>query len=313
MERKQLALLWGGRVESEDGWSARLQGAYLAPRSQQISHILVRRGFPGRPQQAKLENARQEADGTLLLPSQKQENAAPARGSVPFTAKTVVHCSDGVSLPLLGLVLDRQRLHVEYLLVGGKGDARAVPMRQVDKLASGSPSIALSETDIETLPIFKPDAEAQRNALAALAQADPAGETFLAVRVQVVGGTAYMTGNVRLPVQKADAEKAVASARGVLTVQSAVATDWDLSIAIAQALAQQGLTRQGLVTVKSSLGRVRLSGHLATQELVDSAVALAASVAGVRSVVQAIQVRAVPAQEPAVVVETAPVAKTAGN
>ncbi|MDO8750169.1 MAG: BON domain-containing protein [Dehalococcoidia bacterium] len=304
MERKQLAIPWGCHVVSEDGWSGRLQGAYLAPRSQQISHILVRRGFPGRPQQAKLENARQDADGTLLLPSQKQDTAAPARGSVPFTAKTVIHCSGGDSLPLCGLILDRLRLHVEYLLVGTDGDTRAVPMRQVDKAASGSPSVAMTQADIETLPIFRPDAEAQGNALAALAQADLTGDTLLAVHVQVVDGTAYLTGNVRLPVQKEDAEKAVASAKGVLTVQSAVATDWDLSIAIAQAMAENGLMRQGLVTVKSSLGRVVLSGHLATQEIVEQAVAVAAGVAGVRSVAQEIQVRPMPVPEPAAVAET---------
>ncbi|MSQ22297.1 MAG: BON domain-containing protein [Dehalococcoidia bacterium] len=303
MEHKYLAVPWGGRVVTEDGWSGRLMGAYLAPRSQQISHVMIRRGFPGRPQQAKLENARQDADGTLMLPSQKQDSATPARGSVPFTAKTVVHCSGGVSLPLRGLVLDRQRLRVEYLLVGTGGDAWAVPMHQVDKLASGSPSVALSKADIEKLPVFRPDAEAHCNALAALAQADITQDIFAAVQVQVTDGMAYLTGNVRLTVQKAEAEKAVASARGVLNVQNAVAADWDLSIAIAQAMAQEGLTRQGLVTVKSLLGRVRLSGHLATQELVDSAEAVAAEVAGVRSVAHDIQVRPLPAPEPAAVAE----------
>ncbi len=301
MERRLLTIPWGCHVVSEDGWSGRLQGAYLAPRSQQISHVLIRHGFPGQSQQAKLDKVQQDADGTLLLPLQREDSAAPARGSVPFTAKTLVHCLGGASLPLRGLVLDRQRLHVEYLLVGSKGDARAIPMSRVEKLASGSPSVALSQADIETLPVFRPDAEAQGNTVAALAQADPTEDLFAAVQVQVVDGTAYLTGNVRLPIQKEDAAKAVASARGVLNVESALTTDWDLSISIAQAMAENGLMRQGLVTVKSSLGRVRLSGHLATQELVESAVAVATAVAGVRSVEHNIQVKPLPAQEPATV------------
>ncbi|MFH1141846.1 MAG: BON domain-containing protein [Chloroflexota bacterium] len=303
MERKYLALPWGGRVVSEDGWSGRIQGAYLAPRSQQIAYALIRRGGFGRPEPVKLENARQEADGTLMLPSQTQGNASPARGSVPFTPRTVVHCSDGAAVPLVGLILDRQSQQIEYLLIGAPRDARAVPTQQVQKLASGSPSIALRKADLDSLLTYAPDQEAQRTALATLEKADPTGDTFNSVRIQVVDGTAYLTGNVRLPVQKEDAEKAVASAKGVLTVQSAIATDWDLSISIAQALAENGLMRQGLVTVKSSLGRVRLNGHLATQELVDSAVALAAGVAGVRSVEHNVQIRPLHTQESGAVAE----------
>ncbi len=305
MDRKQLAIPWGSRVVSEDGWRGRLQGAYMAPRSQQISHVLIKRGVFGRPEPVKLENARQEADGTLMLPSQQQGNAAPAKGSVPFTSKTVVHCSGGASLPLRGLILDRERLRVEYVLVGTGGEAHAVPMNLVEKLTSGSPSVSLEKAMLQTLPIFKPDVEAHRNAQATLEKADPTEDIFHSMQVQVVDGTAYLTGNVRLPVQKEDAGRAVASARGVLTVQNTIATDWDLTISIAQAMAENGLMRQGLVTVKSSLGRIRLSGHLTTQELVDSAVAMTAGIAGVRSTEHDIQVQPLPAQEPATVTEVA--------
>ncbi len=304
MERKYLAIPWGVRVVSEDGWSGRLQGAYLAPRSQQIAYVLIRRGGFGRPEPAKLGNARQEADGILILPSQTQGNGTPARGSAPFTPKTVVRCSDGVAVPLAGLILDRQSQQIECLLVGASRDARAVPMQHVQKLASGSPSIALRKADLDGLPIYAPDHEAQRNALATMEKADPTGDTFNAARVQVVDGTAYLTGNVRLPVQKEDAEKAVARGKGVLNVQNAIVTDWDLSISIAQALAENGLMRQGLVMVKSFLGRVRLSGHLATQEMVDGAVTIATGVAGVRSVAQDIRVKPLSTPEPATVAET---------
>lgn len=304
MDRKYLAILWGGRVSSEDGWSGRLQGAYMAPRSQQISHILIKRSIFGRPKPLKLENAQQEADGTLILPSQQQGNAAPAKGSVSFTSKTVVNYSSGASLPLRGVILNREHLRMEYILSGTGREARAIPMNLVDKLASGSPSVSLEKAMLETLSIFKPDVEAHRNAQAALEKADPTEDIFHYVQVQAVDGTAYLTGNVRLPVHKEDAGRAAASAMGVLTLQNSIVTDWELDISIADALAREGLMRQGVVTLKSSLGRIRLSGHLTTKELVYKAITVATGIAGVHAVEHDIQVRPMPTLEPATVAET---------
>ena len=302
MERKHLYLSWGERLVIEGSTSGKLRGAYAAPRSGRITHVLVQRGIRRRSGPLMLDGARQEADGVLMLPEQ-QPSAPPGRGSVPFTANTVVHCSDGTSLPLQGLILDRQLHTVEYVLAGSQGNAHAIPYAQVQKLASGSPSITLGQADLEALPVFRPDDEAQANALVALKSADPTGDTFRAVRLQVIDGTAHLDGNVSLPTQSTDVEKAVGQARGVLRTESAVATDWDLGIAIAEALAQEGLTRQGLVLVKSTLGHVTLSGRLPDQELIDTAVAVAAGVPGVQSVEDSIQVKPLPAEEAAHVAE----------
>ena len=300
MERKHLVLSWGKRVINQSGRSRKLRGVYLAPRSGQITHALVQSRPFRHPTPMTLDNATEEANGVLVLPEQQQQGTAtPSRGSVRFTAKTSVHCSDGASVSLQGLILDRGRRAMEYVLVGNQRNAHAVHHSQVQKFASGSPSITLGYPALETLPVFRPDDEAQRNALAALEDADPTGDTFRAVQLDVVDGTAYMSGSVRLPVQRALAEETVAKAKGVLGVDSSIVADWDLCIAIAEALAQEGLTRQGLVMVKSSLGRVTLSGHLPAQELIDTAVAVAAKVAGVHSIEHSIRVQAHPVGGPA--------------
>ena len=294
MERKHLAISWGKRVVSEAGWTGRLRGAYRAPRSGKITHILVRRGILRRAEPRMLDDPRQEGDGVLVLPEQQRQGAvAPGRGSVPFSPRTMVRSSDGVSLPLRGLILDRESRTIESILVGDRGDARAVSHQHLQKLTSGTPSLTLTQANLETLPIYRPDDEAQRNALAALANADPTGGgTFGTVRVLVMDGTAQLNGNVRLPVQKRDAEAAVRGARGVLRVENGIVTDWDLEIAIAEALAKEGITRHGLVLVGSALGRVTLSGHLSSQQYVDYAVAVARGVPGVQSVDQSIEVQA---------------------
>lgn len=302
MERKHLILSWGMRVGSDVGWSGRLRAVYLAPRSGRVTHILVRRGLRRRTEPLRFDDPRQGENGVLMLPGQQQDAVAPGRGSVPFSARTVVHSSDGASLSLRGLIVDSKSRTIESILVGERGNASAVSHQHVQNLTSGSPSVTLAQADLEALPVFRPDDEGQRNARAALASADPTGgDTFRAVWVQVVDGTAHLGGNVRLPVQRAEAEAAVGRATGVLGVESAIVSDWELEIAIAQALAREGAMRQGLVLVKGSLGRVALSGHLSSQEYVDLAVAVARNVPGVRSVEHGVEVRPVPVAEEAAV------------
>ena len=300
MQQSNLALIWGARVTSLAGWSGKLRGAYLAPRSGKFTHVLVKRGLFGHAEPLTLGNAMQGTDGVLVLPEKiRQDSAGPGRGAIPFTQRTVIHNSDGTSLPLCGLILDKESRTLKYILAGTRGNARAIPHHEVQKLTSGSPSITVGQTDLETLLIYRSDDEALRNAMAALAGADPTGGgTFGSVHLQVIDGTAHLTGNVRLPGQDREAEEAVRQAKGVLEVQNAIVTDWDLDILIAEALAHEGLTRQGLLLVKSSLGRVALSGRLQSQGSADQAVAVAAAALGVQSIRHNIEITPLPADEP---------------
>ncbi|MBI4201016.1 MAG: BON domain-containing protein [Chloroflexi bacterium] len=307
MQAKRLALCWGQQVLIEAGLSGRLQGAYLAPRLGEVSHVVVRHGILRRAATLPLGDAQQDGNGALVLPLLQDAMPTPGRGAVPLSGKTTVHCSNGLSLPLQGLILSMEKCTVDTILVGSSGNARVIPREHVRNIRAGSPSVGLGQSEIERLPIYRSDAEAQRNAAVSLAAADPTGDTFRMVVVRVVDGVAYLSGNVRLSVQKGDAERAVRQTRGVLDAENAVATDWDLEIAIAEALAKEGLTRQGLVMVRSSLGRVTLKGHLASHEMVEKALSLANGMPGVTTVEQGIEVQPLPAPE------TVPVPETAGR
>ncbi len=138
-----------------------------------------------------------------------------------------------------------------------------------------------------------------QTARAALENADSIyGGTFGAVSVEVTLGIAHLNGNVRLPVETEKAVKAVAEAPGVLEVVNTIVTDWDLCIQVAEALAQEGLTRQGMVTVNSRLGNVTLGGHLSSTEAIDRAARVVKGVPGTRSVRHEIEVRVPKPQEP---------------
>ena len=298
--QKQIALAWGKPVTSEEGWSGTLRGIFMTSRSGKVSHLQVRRGLIlRRPTTAPIAAVTQTDDDTLLLGEHSSQGNAPARGAVPFTTKTVAHCSDGATVPVRGVILEEDH-SLKYLLIGTGRLVRAVPANQVQKASSGSPTIKLGLADVEALPPYASDREALRKAQAALENADPSdGQVFGAVRVGVALGRAHLSGNVRVLVEKEDAEKAVAKAPGVLEVVNEIVADWDLRIQIAEALTREGLTRQGIVTVKSHLGNVTLGGHLSSPEAIEHAVTVAQGVSGTRSVKHEIEVSTVTPAEPA--------------
>ena len=301
MEQRHLALFWGIQVVAQDGRAGKLQGAVLAPRSNRISHVIMRRGFRGTVT-LPLNRAQQEVDGTLMLRPAARESARPAkprRGSVSFSPRSVVRYNADATLPLRGLLLDGQDNAVAALLAGPARDPKVFSADQVKNLGAGSP-VAIDHVDPSALPSYRPDAEAQRLANEALRDADPTGgDTYSAVRLEVRAGTTYLAGNVRLPIQKVEAEQAVRGAPGVISVENDIVTDWDIEVAVAEALAQAGLTRGGTVLVRSSKGHITLGGGLLSAEQIQQAVALAEAAVGIWEVASAIEVvEPPPAVEP---------------
>ncbi|MBI4339898.1 MAG: BON domain-containing protein [Chloroflexi bacterium] len=298
MARTNLALLFRSRIANQDGWSGRLVGVFLAPRTGQATHVLAKGGFFSKPLTLALSGAQSREDGALLL-AQGAQGQPPGRGSVRLTAITPVSLG-GRSVPLQGLILDWRTGAPRYILVRHAGDIRALRHEQVQNLTSGSPTARLTPEEIAALPVYRPDAQTGRNAADALQAVDSWSGNYAAVKMQVVEGAVYLSGNVQLPVQKEEAESAVRRAKGVLAVQNHIITDWDLRIAIAEALAKKGVTRDGYVSVRSVLGVVNLLGHLSCQVHLDNALQITRAVPGVRSVGSYLQLDATaPEGEPA--------------
>lgn len=290
-ERGPLALLWGGRALAPHGWAGRLKGAYLAPRTGQVTHLLVQRGPLRTPAPFPLSGARQAPGGELVL-AQGQESEGPRRGSLLLSPERALRRPDGPAAPLSGLIVDGAGRSILYLLARYRGQTRAIPMGLVKNLASGSPSMDLYPEEFQSLPTYLPQREALESARAALSEADPTGRTFARVGLDVRGGTVFLSGNARLPSDQRDAEEAVRRAPGILAVEGHITSDYEIELAVARAVAQAGLMRRGLVLVKSSLGQVTLRGTLPSQDLVDQAANLASAVPGVRQVTQEVSLKA---------------------
>lgn len=279
MQRGSVALLWGHRIGREGSWGARLQGAFLSPRINQVTHILAKRGFFGKPETFSLEGVQVTQEGRVLLGS--SDPAAPGRGAVRLTVKTPVSIA-GDRGSLRGVVVDLRTRSPRHILVGYLGEVRAIPHEVVQNLASGSPSVKVSVQEASALPVYRLDHEALRNAVVALEKATPVGDTYAAVELQVWEGVAYLTGNVLFPVQREEAEKAVGRAKGVLEVQNGIVTDWELRLEVAAALVREGICQHGQVSVRSVRGKMTLLGRLPSQELAEQALAVARGIPGVR-------------------------------
>jgi osmotically-inducible protein OsmY len=297
MRSTHIALRWGSPVVDGLGRTGKIRGAFLAPRTGKVTHILVRRGLFGSTEPAALDGAQQSEDGPLML----RENAVdstPARGSVRLTANTPVRAG-GATTSLRGLVLDGEARATRYVLVKHDRDTKAVPHDLVQNLTSGSPSVKLEEAEVDALPVYRSDRDALSNAAGVLDAADPTdGRTYGSIQLSVVDGVAQMNGNVRLPLERQAAEEAVRSAKGVLDVHNAAVADSDLCIDIAEALAREGITRDAVVVVKSVMGRVSLKGYVASQQLADTASTVAGGVNSVRSVESQLQVQGPPTDGP---------------
>ncbi|MCL0044222.1 BON domain-containing protein [Dehalococcoidia bacterium] len=306
LEQEHLVLSWGERVNVKKGLGGKVRGAYLMPRSGKVTHLVIQRGLSRRNYLIDIDSAIQGEDGIQRLPRGHQRvDVSPRRGSVRLTPKTMVHCADGSSLPLLGVILAAGSCNIEAIIVTVLKKPRVIPHDQVRKLSSGSPSIPLRQDALMEMPIYVPDQEAYDNAMEALATCNTSHyDAYRVVQVEVKYGVARLTGNVRFPIDKKLAENSVREATGILGVSNEIVTDWDLCIYLSEALAYEKLTYRGLVLIESFLGRISLQGHLDSQDSTDLAVAVVDGVSGVRSLRNDIRLEAVPTGESLVTLDT---------
>ncbi len=135
----------------------------------------------------------------------------------------------------------------------------------------------------------RPDCDIQVEAERAIRQDSVLHGTADQVDVLVNGGIAYLSGYVASATHKARAESDVCRVKGVKQVENHLFSDDELRMLVAQELACNADLSHYLFEVRSTRGFIRLDGQVNSADLANAAENLAASVGGVRAVVNCLR------------------------
>lgn len=112
-----------------------------------------------------------------------------------------------------------------------------------------------------------------------------------ALDMQAQNGIIAIGGHVRTHAEKQVTEDVIIQVKGVKDVINKLYVDTDLELAVAQALGKDARTRGGFpgILVGSAFGEIYLKGSVPSQEMKKAAGEIAASIDGVRNVVNALE------------------------
>ena len=298
MQSTRSALRLGGPVRFRDRWQGRL-ASFEVDDDWLVLNLVISRGI-FRPSEVKLpfSIATDWDDDSLSLDCTSYEAfsreipplAVPPK---PLSAKTPLSLAN---VRLAGALVERASRRAGHLMLSRglfASDQRVVPVQDI---AFEGGSIRLA-TQADALPIYRRDSEllqAVRDSLAAHPYLTADDRHSLSV--EVVDGTAYLSGNVRTPQAETHVHEAASSVLGAAAVQATVINDRQLEIAIGQALDAAGLFRHERIYVRAALGEVTLGGFLTSTAPITNILKVAEAVPGVRSLDNRMEVVASPPQ-----------------
>ena len=298
MQSTRSALRLGNPVRFHDRWQGRL-ASFEVDDEWLVLNLVISRGI-FRPSEVKLpfSIATDWDDDVLSLDCASYE---AFRREIPPLAVPPKPLSAGTPLSIPGVrlaaaLVERTSRRVSHLLLSRglfASDQRLVPIQDI-ALEGGVIRLA---KQANTFPAYRRDSDllqAVRDAIAAhpyLTADDRRG-----LGLEVVDGTACLSGNVRTPQAEGHVYEAASSVPGVAAVRSAVVNDRQLEIEIGRALGADGLFRHERIYVRAALGEVTLSGFLTGTAPIANILRVAEAVPGVRSLDNRMEVAGSPPQ-----------------
>ncbi len=298
MQSTRSALRLGSPVRFRDRWQGRL-ASFEVDDDWLVLNLVISRGI-FRPSEVKLpfSIASDWDDDALALDCTSYEAfrreipplAVPPK---PLSAKTPLSVAD---VKLAGALVERTSRRASYLMLSRglfASGQRVVPVQDI-ALEGGIIRLA---AQADTLPIYRRDSDllqAVRNAIAAHPYLT--ADDRYSLSLEVVDGTAYISGNVRTPQAEGYVYEAASSVTGVAAVRGAVINDRQLEIEIGQALGAAGLFRHERIYVRAALGEVTLGGFLTSTAPTTNIMRVAEAVPGVRSLDNRMEVAEPPPQ-----------------
>jgi osmotically-inducible protein OsmY len=298
MQTQRPPLRLGRPVRFSDRWQGRLS-AFQVDDDWLILNVVVSHGLI-RATEARLPFSAVIDWGDEFVAFDCTSREAFRREVPPLaSAGPLLSSATRVSLAgsrLAGALVQRSTRRASHLLLaaGFLGSRMTAVPAESAAFEAGVLTLA---TQAAALPPYRADADllvAVRDAL--VEERRLTADDRRALVVEVADGTAHLSGNIRTPQAEARAIETAAAVPGITSVRSSVVNDHRLDMDIARALDAAGLTRYGRVYVRSALGEVTLAGSVSAPAAVDDIVRVAGAVAGVRSVVDRIEVRERPAR-----------------
>jgi osmotically-inducible protein OsmY/sporulation protein YlmC with PRC-barrel domain len=209
-------------------------------------------------------------------------------------ASQQVFCRDGYAGHVSMILSDAKGrikgfvLHTGHLHLIGR--ELIVPAKWLQEVDRGSVHLSVYKSDLESLPIYSPDAKLSEKVDDALWSDEILRNTdYEEIGVSVQDGIAILRGHVLSAMNKKRVENAARSVVGVLGVENDLVVDQDLVIDVAQALGTDESTRFERISVGAEYGIITLNGRVSSAAIRDAAEAIAASIPQVRGVINYLQ------------------------
>ncbi|HET9477338.1 MAG TPA: BON domain-containing protein [Dehalococcoidia bacterium] len=298
MADKTPALRLGAPARFQDRWAGRVASIEISE-DWEVYNVAIRQGiFRARTVRLPLEAATEWGDECVAF-GQATSNAAFGR-EVPPVAAPSRPVSEETPIAgggtLAGLLVSRATRRAGEVLIERGGRVYRVPVEGISfqgkTMYAGVPSDPM-------VPYFGED-ELRERAKAALASVTEISSGELqSMEIDPAGAGVRLTGNVRTRQSREAALRAVWAALGIPVSVRGLITDIEVETELGLAFDRSGLTRDAEIFPRSILGQVVLRGRARTAGAAQEVARATAKVAGVRSVVNRMEVGAPGSGRPA--------------
>jgi len=297
-------LTWGQGVASTDAWAGSVAGVVVAVDGRVVTHLIVKRGlvFTRRYVVPVTHVWRSDPEGVYLNVSTtdlfefpKANGAAGQESSANLTYRTRATSAGGDTLHVKGVCHHAEEYRLTHLIVKSPGRTNRrllLPEHLVADLNPTNAPLTISEQELDGLPTHRSDTEIQNDLWEALYGAEVIPPVDLSgMNLSVSGGLVRMDGNSRSSAAISDAVRIVRSTNGVGGVENRLVSDWDIDLAIAARVSSVGRDLPGSIAAHTQLGTVRMEGWVPSVESKETVVRAVASLDGVLSVEDELEVR----------------------
>jgi osmotically-inducible protein OsmY len=297
-------LTWGQGVASTDAWAGSVDGVVVAVDGRVVTHLIVKRGllFARRYVVPVTHAFRSDPEGvylnvgtTDLFEFPRADGANGQESSASLTSGTCATSADGDTLHVKGVHHHAEGYGLTHLIVkspGRTGRRLLLPEHLVADLSPTNAPLIISEHELDELPTHRADAEIQNDLWEALYGAEVIPPVDLSgMSLSVSEGLVRMDGNARSSAAISDAVRIVRSTNGVGGVENRLVSDWDIDLAIAACVSNVGRDLAGSIAAHTQLGAVRMEGWAPSVESKETVVRAVASLDGVLSVEDELEVR----------------------